>query len=68
MLGKINRIKSISGTLTKAVEIVTKIIEVEGKGDHRRIELVLGQPIKKVNTRILPLKYEMAENLSQEMV
>lgn len=64
MLGKIKRIEPISGRLTKAVEIVTKIIEVEGKGDHRKIEWISNQSIRKVSTRIMPLSYEMAENLS----
>lgn len=64
MLGTIKKIETIFGTLEKTVEIVTKIIEVEGKGDHRKVELMSGLPIKKNITRIVPLSYETAENLS----
>ncbi len=62
MLGNIKKIQPLSATLSKTVQVVTKIIEVEGRGDHQTIELSAGYYIKKINSRIIPLFYETIEN------
>lgn len=62
MLGNIKKIQPLSATLSKTVQVVTKIIEVEDRGDHQTIELSAGYYIKKINSRIIPLFYETIEN------